>query len=96
MEHTRTIDFYWEVGSTNSYFALHLLRPVAERHGAAIRYIPINLGHVFRHHNYVLMDEPKKEKPTAHQGTERPPRKKASVLFWRRANQPPMKTISTR
>ena len=44
----------------------------------------------------VLMEEPKKEKPTAHQGTERPPRKKASVLFWRRANQPPMKTISTR
>ena len=58
MEHTRTIDFYWEVGSTNSYFALHLLRPIAERHGAAIRYIPINLGHVFRHHNYVLMEEP--------------------------------------
>ena len=54
----KTVEFYWEVGSTNSYFALHLLRPIAERHGAAIRYIPINLGHVFRHHNYVLMDEP--------------------------------------
>ena len=54
----KTVDFYWEVGSTNSYFALHLLRPIAERHGAAIHYIPINLGHVFRHHNYVLMDEP--------------------------------------
>lgn len=53
-----TIDFYWEVGSTNSYFALHLLRPVAERHGASINYIPFNLGYVFRHHNYVLMDEP--------------------------------------
>lgn len=58
MANDRTIDFYWEVGSTNSYFALHLLRPVAARHGAAIRYLPINLGHVFRHHNYVLMDEP--------------------------------------
>ena len=58
MENIRTIDFYWEVGSTNSYFALHLLRPIAERHGAAIRHIPINLGHVFRHHKYVLMDEP--------------------------------------
>ena len=54
----RTVDFYWEVGSTNSYFALHLLRPVVERHGAAIEYIPINLGHVFRRHNYVLMEEP--------------------------------------
>ena len=54
----RTIDFYWEVGSTNSYFALHLLRPIAARHGATIHYIPLNLGHVFRHHNYVLMEEP--------------------------------------
>lgn len=55
----KTIDFYWEIGSTNSYFALHLLRPIAEQHGAAINYIPFNLGYVFRHHNYVLMDEPK-------------------------------------
>ena len=54
----RTVDFYWDVGSTNSYFALHLLRPIAARHGAAIRYIPFNLGHVFRRHNYVLMEEP--------------------------------------
>lgn len=54
----KTVEFYWEVGSTNSYFALHLLRPVAERHGAAIDYIPINLGHVFRHNNYALMEEP--------------------------------------
>ena len=58
MENARTIDFYREAGSTNSYFALHLLRPIAERHGVVIRYIPLNLGHVFRHHNYVLMEEP--------------------------------------
>jgi len=56
---TKTIDFYWDIGSTNSYFALHLLRPIAERHGAAINYIPFNLGYAFRHHNYVLMEEPK-------------------------------------
>lgn len=54
----KSIDFYWEIGSTNSYFALHLLRPIAERHGAVINYIPFNLGYVFRHHNYVLMEEP--------------------------------------
>ena len=54
----KTVDFYWEVGSTNSYFAFHMLRPIAAQHGAAIRYLPINLGHVFRHHNYVLMEEP--------------------------------------
>jgi 2-hydroxychromene-2-carboxylate isomerase len=55
----RTIDFYWDLGSTNSYFALHLIKPVAAKHGATVVPHPFNLGHVFRHHNYVLMDEPK-------------------------------------
>ena len=55
----KTIEFYWDLGSTNSYFALHLIKPVAARHGATIVPHPFNLGHVFRHHDYVLMDEPK-------------------------------------
>ena len=55
----KTIDFYWDLGSTNSYFALHLIKPVAARHGATIAPHPFNLGYVFRKHNYVLMDEPK-------------------------------------
>ena len=55
----RTIEFYWDLGSTNSYFALHLIKPVAARHGARIVPHPFNLGYVFRHHSYVLMDEPK-------------------------------------
>src|SRR5438045_9506311 len=55
----KTIEFYWDLGSTNSYFALHLIRPIAARHGARIVPHPFNLGYVFRHHNYVLMDEPK-------------------------------------
>ena len=55
----RTIEFYWDLGSTNSYFALHLIKPVAARHGARIVPHPFNLGYVFRHHDYVLMDEPK-------------------------------------
>ena len=55
----KTIDFYWDLGSTNSYFALHLIKPVAARHGAAVVPHPFNLGYVFRHHNYVLMEEPK-------------------------------------
>ena len=25
----KTIEFYWDLGSTNSYFALHLIKPVA-------------------------------------------------------------------
>ena len=55
----KTVDFYWDLGSTNSYFALHLIKPVAARHGATVVPHPFNLGYVFRHHNYVLMDEPK-------------------------------------
>ena len=31
----RTVAFYWEVGGTNSCFALHLLRPVAARPGGS-------------------------------------------------------------
>jgi len=53
------IDFFWDVGSTNSYFALKLLKPLAAKYGAEIAYRPLNLGYVFRHHNYVLMEEPK-------------------------------------
>lgn len=53
-----TIDFYWDIGSTNTYFALHLIRPIAEKHGADLVMHPFNLGFVFRHHNYVLQDEP--------------------------------------
>ena len=54
-----TVDFFWDVGSTNSYFALKLLKPMAAKYGAEIVYRPFNLGYVFRHHNYVLMEEPK-------------------------------------
>ena len=50
------IEFYWDLGSTNSYFALHLIRPIALRHGARIVPRPFNLGYVFRKHRYVLMD----------------------------------------
>ena len=53
-----TIDFYWGIGSTNTCFALHLLRPIAAKHDATIVMHPCNLGVVFRHHNYVLQDEP--------------------------------------
>ena len=53
-----TIDFYWDIGSTNTYFALHLVRPITAKHGADIAMHPFNLGFVFRHHNYVLQDEP--------------------------------------
>jgi 2-hydroxychromene-2-carboxylate isomerase len=52
------IDVYWDTGSTNTYFALKLLPPILAKYGASLRLHPFNLGHVFRHHNYVLMEEP--------------------------------------
>jgi len=55
----KTIDFYWDLGSTNTYFALKLLKPIAERHQAEINWHPFNLGYVFQSNNYVLMDEPR-------------------------------------
>ena len=55
---TNEIEFFWDIGSTNTYFALHLIRPIAARHGATLVMQPFNLGYVFRHHNYALVDEP--------------------------------------
>jgi 2-hydroxychromene-2-carboxylate isomerase len=56
---SKTIEFYWDLGSTNSYFALHLIKPVAKKHDATIVSHPFNLGYVFRKQSYVLMEEPK-------------------------------------
>ncbi len=53
------IRFYWDIGSTNTYFAFHLLRPLAARYDVPIKYFPFNLGYVFRHHNYALTQEPR-------------------------------------
>lgn len=53
------IDFFWDIGSTNTYFAFHLLRPLAKRYDAEINYVPFNLGYVFRKHNYALTQEPR-------------------------------------
>ena len=53
-----SIDFYWEIGSTNTYFGFHLIRPIAARYAAEICYQPFNLGYVFRRHNFRLMEEP--------------------------------------
>jgi 2-hydroxychromene-2-carboxylate isomerase len=58
MSQQTTVEMYWEVGSTNTYFAFKLLRPILERTGARLVLHPYNLGHVFRLHDYVLMEEP--------------------------------------
>jgi 2-hydroxychromene-2-carboxylate isomerase len=56
---TKEIEFYWDLGSTNSYFALKLIGAVADKHGAKVVPRPFNLGYVFKKQNYVLMEEPK-------------------------------------
>jgi 2-hydroxychromene-2-carboxylate isomerase len=58
MDRLASIEMYWDLGSTNSYFALKLVKPMLERHGLALQLRPYNLGYVFRQRNYVLMDEP--------------------------------------
>ncbi len=55
----KIIEFYWDLGSTNSYFALHLIKPIAKKHDATVAPHPFNLGYVFRRKNYILMEEPK-------------------------------------
>ncbi len=56
---TKIIDFYWDLGSTNTYFALQLIQPLAARYDAQINWHAFNLGYVFQSNRYVLMDEPK-------------------------------------
>lgn len=53
------IEMYWDVGSTNTYFALKLIKPLLDRHGVELRLHPFNLGYVFRNNNYELMKESK-------------------------------------
>lgn len=55
----KEIDFYWDLGSTNTYFALKLIKPIAVQYDVQINWHPFNLGYVFQSNSYVLMDEPK-------------------------------------
>ena len=54
-----SVDFYWDVGSTNTYFALFLLPDVLARTGARVNFVPFNLGYVFRQLSYALDQEPR-------------------------------------
>lgn len=55
----KKVEIYWDVGSTNTYFALKLIKPILERHDAELELHPFNLGYVFRNNNYELMKESK-------------------------------------
>lgn len=55
----KQIEMYWDVGSTNTYFALKLIRPLLEKYDVDLALRPFNLGYVFRNNNYELMKESK-------------------------------------
>ena len=55
----KQVELYWDIGSTNTYFAFKLLKPILARHDAELVLHPYNLGYVFRNNEYELMKEPK-------------------------------------
>jgi 2-hydroxychromene-2-carboxylate isomerase len=55
----RNLEMYWDVGSTNTYFALKLIKPILVRNNVELVLHPFNLGFVFRNNSYELMKEPK-------------------------------------
>lgn len=55
----KRVEFYWDVGSTNTYFAIKLIKPILERNNAALELHPFNLGYFFKSQNYELMKESK-------------------------------------
>lgn len=81
---TATIDFYWDIGSTNSYFALKLMQPIAAKYDAVIRWHPFNLGFVFQSNSYVLMEEPKTKLKN----------RRDDLMRWARRNDLPFKMPS--
>ena len=44
----KSVDFYFDFSSTNSYFAAFLLPQICERNGAGINWLPIHLAAMFR------------------------------------------------
>lgn len=55
----KQVEMYWDIGSTNTYFALKLIKPILARQDAQLVLHPYNLGYVFRNNDYELMKEPK-------------------------------------
>ncbi len=51
----KTVDFYFDYSSTNSYFAAFLLPQVCARHGAAVRWLPVHFAALFRGTGFEVM-----------------------------------------
>lgn len=55
----KIVELYWDVGSTNTYFAIKLIKPILERNNAELVLHPFNLGYFFKSQSYELMKESK-------------------------------------
>ena len=51
----KTVDFYYDYSSTNSYFAAFLLPEIARRHDARVNWLPIHLAALFRGTGFDVM-----------------------------------------
>jgi len=54
----KSVDFYFDFSSTNSYFAAFILPEICERNDARINWLPIHLAAVFRGTGFDVMAMP--------------------------------------
>jgi len=55
MEASKTVDFYFDFSSTNSYFAAFLLPEICARHNALVNWLPLHLASLFRGTGFEVM-----------------------------------------
>jgi 2-hydroxychromene-2-carboxylate isomerase len=51
----KTVDFYFDYSSTNSYFAAFMLPELCRKHGANVRWLPIHSAALFRGTGFDVM-----------------------------------------
>ena len=51
----KTVDFYFDYSSTNSYFAAFLLPEICRRHDAIVNWLPVHLASLFRGTGFDVM-----------------------------------------
>ena len=51
----KTVDFYFDYSSTNSYFAAFMLPELCRKHGAKVRWLPIHSAALFRGTGFDVM-----------------------------------------
>jgi 2-hydroxychromene-2-carboxylate isomerase len=51
----KTVDFYFDYSSTNSYFAAFLLPEICRKHDAVVNWLPVHLASLFRGTGFDVM-----------------------------------------